>query len=83
MAALFYYKDGENMKIRADVKIPILEGEEKGKFHTFSTVSETDTEYTKYGIIERVKIGWSYLHHLHKDAMKISRRGKVDSGVKE
>lgn len=55
------------MKIQADVKITILEGDEKGKVCTFSQIGETDTEYTEYGIIERIGLGWSYIHPVYVD----------------
>lgn len=55
------------MKIQADVKITILDGEERGRVFTFSNIGETDTEYTGYGIIERIKLGWAHIHHVHVD----------------
>lgn len=55
------------MKIQADVKITILDGDERGKVCTFSNISETDTEYTGYGIIERIKLEWAHIHHVHVD----------------
>ena len=55
------------MKIQADVKITILDGDEKGRVFTFSNNGETDTEYTPYGIIERVNFGWSHIRPIHVD----------------
>ena len=53
------------MKVKAVVKIEILEGEEKGKIDTFSTIGETDTTYTEYGIIEHLRLEWRYIHSFH------------------
>ena len=59
-------KDGEEaMKVEAEVKITILDGEEQGKVNTFTTVGETDTTYTEYGIIERLRLEWKYIHNAH------------------
>lgn len=56
MAALFI------MKVEAELKITILEGDEKGRIDISKFIQETDTEYTEYGIIERLKLGWNYIH---------------------
>lgn len=53
------------MKVEAEVKIKILEGEEKGKIDTFRTIGETDTTYTEYGIIEHLRLEWKYIHNMH------------------
>lgn len=53
------------MRVKAVVKIEILEGEEKGKIDTFSTLGETDTTYTEYGLIEHLRLEWRYLHDAH------------------
>ena len=48
------------MRVGAEVKITILEGEERGKVHTFSTVGDTESLCTKSGIIEQLKLEWNY-----------------------
>lgn len=53
------------MTVKAVVKIEILEGEEKGKIDTFSTIGETNTQYTEYGIIEHLRLEWRYIHSVH------------------
>ena len=53
------------MKVEAEVKIKILDGEEQGKIDTFTTVGETDTAYTEYGIIEKLRLEWKYIHNVH------------------
>lgn len=53
------------MQVKATVKIEILEGEEKGMIDTFSTIGETDTQYTGYGIIERLRLEWRHIHNIH------------------
>lgn len=50
------------MRVEAEVKIKILDGEEKGKTDTFTTIGETDTQYREYGIIERLRLEWNYIH---------------------
>ena len=50
------------MKVKAVVKIEILDGEEKGKIDTFSTIGETDTTYTEYGIIDLLRLEWRHIH---------------------
>lgn len=52
------------MRVKAVVKIEILEGEEKGKIDTFSTVGETNSQYAEYGIIEVLRLEWRYLHNI-------------------
>lgn len=52
------------MKVAAEVTITILEGERKGQQDFFTKIVDTDTEYTKYGIIERVKIEWLYIRNM-------------------
>lgn len=51
------------MKVAAEVKITILEGEEKGIIDTFITLGDTIIQYTKYGIIERLRLEWSHIHN--------------------
>lgn len=53
------------MKVEAEVKIKILDGKEQGKIDTFTTVGETDSLYTEYGIIERLRLEWRYIHNAH------------------
>ena len=53
------------MKVEAEVKIKILDGEEQGKIDTFTTVGETNTRYTEYGIIERLRLEWKHIHNVH------------------
>lgn len=52
------------MKVAAEVKITILEGELKGKTETFTTIGDTKTEYTKYGIIECLRLEWTHIHNM-------------------
>lgn len=52
------------MRIEAEVKITILDGEEKGKIETFKTVEETVTHYTEYGVIEKLIICWKHIHNM-------------------
>ena len=52
------------MKVEAEVKIKILDGEEKGKVDTFRSIGETETQYTEYGIIERLSLEWRHIHNV-------------------
>jgi len=47
------------MKVMAEVKITILDGEERGRVYTFSTTGETQPQYTEIGIIERLRLEWN------------------------
>lgn len=51
------------MKVEAEVKIKILDGEEQGKIDTFTTIEETYTQCTEYGIIERLRLEWTHIHN--------------------
>lgn len=51
------------MKVEAEVKIKILDGDETGKIDTFKTIGETDSRCTEYGIIERLRLEWRYIHN--------------------
>ena len=53
------------MKVEAEVKIKILDGEEQGKIDTFTTIGETDTAYTECGIIETLRLEWKYIHDVY------------------
>lgn len=48
------------MRVGAEVKITVLDGEKRGAVHTFSTVGDTEILYTESGIIERLKLEWNY-----------------------
>ena len=77
------------MKIQADVKITILDGDEKGRVFNFSDIGETETCFERYGIVERIGLGWSYIRPKHVDdnrgismeefeeAMEVLQKGDV------
>jgi hypothetical protein len=48
------------MKVEAEVKIKILDGEAKGAVHTFTTIGDTQTIYEKIGTIERLRLEWNH-----------------------
>lgn len=52
------------MKVEAEVKIKILDGEERGRTDTFTTIGETNTQYTEYGIIECLRLEWNHIHNM-------------------
>lgn len=47
------------MNVMAEVKITILDGKYKGAVHTFTTVGETQQQYTEIGVIERLRLEWN------------------------
>ena len=49
------------MNVMAEVKITVLDGEEKGKVYTFTTVGETQQQYTEIGVIERLMLEWNHI----------------------
>ena len=66
------------MKVEAEVKIKILDGEEKGKIDTFTTVSETETNYTEHGIIERLRLEWQHIHNMYLyDTLQLPKESEV------
>ena len=52
------------MKVEAEVKIKILDGEEQGKIDNFTSVRETTTRYTEYGIIDILRFEWRHIHNV-------------------
>lgn len=55
------------MNVMAEVKITILDGEKRGSVHTFTTVGETQPQYTEIGIIERLKLEWNHFMPYKKE----------------
>ena len=49
------------MKVKAEVKITVIDGEEAGNVHTFTTTGETQQQYTEIGIIEQLRLEWNYI----------------------
>ena len=52
------------MKVQVDFKVTFLEGEDKGKTTEFNRVYDTQQEYCELGVVERLRIMWSFLHSL-------------------
>ena len=50
------------MKVEIEMKITVLEGEEAGRTFTQKTVGETEPQITEYGVIERLRLEWNYIH---------------------
>lgn len=48
------------MKVEAEVRIRIIEGEEKGSIYSFITSGETQSHKTEFGIIERLRLEWNH-----------------------
>ena len=44
------------MQVQAEVKLTILDGEERGRVETFTTTGETESQYTEIGTIERLRL---------------------------
>jgi hypothetical protein len=49
------------MNVMAEVKITILDGEERGAVHTFTTTGETQSQYTEIGVIEKLRLEWNHI----------------------
>ena len=49
------------MQVQAEVKITILDGEERGRVETYTTTGETQSQYTDFGIIERLRLQWNHI----------------------
>lgn len=50
------------MQVLVEMKITILDGDEKGREFTSKSVEETDTQFTDIGVFERVRLEWTHLH---------------------
>lgn len=50
------------MQVLVEMKITVLDGDEKGREFTSKSVEETDTEFIGIGVLERVRLEWSHLH---------------------
>ena len=50
------------MKVKVEMKITLLEGEEEGRVFDESSIMETETDIGELGLIERLNIGWRYMH---------------------
>ena len=50
------------MKVEVDMRIKLLDGEEKGREFFEHKIFETESEITKFGIVERLRINWTYVH---------------------
>ena len=50
------------MQVLVEMKVTILDGDEKGREFTSKSVEETHTQFTDIGVMERVRLEWTYLH---------------------
>ena len=50
------------MQVLVEMKVTILDGDEKGIEFTSKRVEETDTQFTDIGVLERVRLEWTHLH---------------------
>ena len=50
------------MQVLVEMKITVLDGDEKGREFTSKRVEETDTQFTDIGVLERVRLEWTHLH---------------------
>ena len=52
------------MQVLVEMKITVLDGDEKGREFTSKRVEETDTQFTDIGVLERVRLEWTHLHEM-------------------
>lgn len=50
------------MKVKVEMKITLLDGEEEGRVFNENSIMETETDIGELGLIERLNIGWRYMH---------------------
>lgn len=50
------------MKVAVEIKITLLEGEEKGRTFTDKKLMYTESEISEMGVIERLDWVWRYVH---------------------
>lgn len=54
------------MQVLVEMKITVLDGDEKGREFTSKRVEETDTKFTDIGVLERIRLEWTHLHGMPK-----------------
>ena len=47
------------MKVEVEMKITILDGEEKGRTYNDKFIADTEQRFTPLGIREELRIGWN------------------------
>ncbi len=50
------------MQVLVEMKVTILDGDEKGREFTSKRVEETHTQFTEVGVLERLRLEWTHLH---------------------
>lgn len=50
------------MKVECEFKITFQDGKEAGKVICDKKIYDTETQVTEYGIIERLRFEWNYIH---------------------
>lgn len=50
------------MQVLVDMRVTILEGDEKGREFISKRVEETYTQFTEVGVLERLRLEWTHLH---------------------
>lgn len=50
------------MQVLVEMKITVLDGDEKGREFTSKSVEETHTQFIDIGVLERVHLEWTHLH---------------------
>lgn len=50
------------MQVLVDMRVVILEGDEKGREFISKRVEETYTQFTEVGVLERLRLEWTHLH---------------------
>lgn len=54
------------MQVLVDMRVVILEGDEKGREFISKRVEETYTQFTEVGVLERLRLEWTHLHDMPK-----------------
>lgn len=54
------------MQVLVEMKVTILDGDEKGREFTSKRVEETYTQFTEVGVLERLRLEWTHLHDMPK-----------------
>ena len=55
------------MKVEVEVKVKVLDGEEEGKIHNFTTIAHTQSSYKEDYIVERLNLVWNYFRPYRED----------------
>lgn len=64
------------MKVEVKVEVKVLDGEEEGKIHNFTTIAHTQPSYKEDYIVERLNLVWNYFRPY--ESIKAKEKGNEE-----